>query len=183
MKLTQDQQKKIILIALLFAFVLYWYFFNLLPGFTKQEKSAAKKIEELQPKIKSAKGEIAAVKSLEAKVPEVSEKIETLRALVPDDAPVAWFPPKVRNFFKRHGIEDVTTRQKRALGEIGAGGFSQIEWIVDIPKVDAVGLGIALAGLEAEDPTVSVISVTISADSRDPEFQSATLVLSSIVKQ
>jgi len=180
-KLNPEQIKKLVLCVILLCFVFYWYFVLLLPGLTKSEDATKKMIADMRPKIEAAERQIAAVRGLEKEAPNVANILDALKSMIPDESPISWFPPRMKDFFERNGIQKVRT-SKRDAGEIRISGLKRLEWTIEIPVVDAVSLGIAIAGLENEDPLVEVRSVQISRLPDNIEYQRATLILSSLVK-
>ena len=181
-KLNPEQIKKLVLCGILLCFVFYWYFVLLLPGLKKSENATKKMISDMRPKIEAAERQIAAVRGLEKEAPNVANILDALKSMIPDESPIAWFPPRMKDFFERHGIQKVRTSIKRDSSDIRVSGLKRVEWTIEIPVADAVSLGIAIAGLENEDPLVEVRSVQISRLPDNIEYQRATLTLSSLVK-
>ena len=184
MKLGKDEIQKIFLSALLFAGLLYGYFAFLLKPLQAKESSARAVIQELEPKIRAAKGQLKQTAGLDAQAPEASEKYGRIVALIPDGSPIAWFPPRIVEFFRRQGIERCTVRLAReSEAPSQLPDFRRLSWIVDLREVQFVSLGIAIAGLENEEPLLQVDQVQIEPSQQDIEKQHAILTVSNLVKK
>src|ERR1700728_463423 len=108
MKLDQEQIKKIALSVLLLIALLYGYFTYLLGPLQQVERNATNGIATVIPQIADAKKQIAKTADLETKAPEDTAFLTKLRNTIPDGAPIAWFPPKMADFFRSHAIEKCT---------------------------------------------------------------------------
>lgn len=182
MKFTKEEIQKIILMALVLIGVLYVYFNILIGGISENEARRQKLIDGLEPKITEAKKQIRKTAELEKQAASVSESLDEIRGMIPEGAPIAWFPPKMAEYFKRQGVEKVTTALNSELPGAELEGFRRISWTIGIPRVEFAKLGIALAGLENEMPLLEVQRVQIGLIKEDPKYQSATLTVVTIVK-
>jgi hypothetical protein len=183
MKLDPENLKKIFLSLLLFGALLYGYFTMLLGPLNKSEASARKIIEQRDPAIAAANAQIKKTNALKLKAPAAQQTSEQIRALIPEGAPVAWFPPRMVEFFKRHGITRAAVRPSGETAEKDLPEFRSLQWSIDIPKADATQLGIAFEALENEEPLLEITSALVEATSDDVEFQRVLLTVSTIVKQ
>jgi hypothetical protein len=104
-------------------------------------------------------------------------------AMIPEGAPVAWFPTLVADFFKRQGVEKITTRMSSEVADKELTGYRRINWGVDVPKVDCLRFASSLADLENQEPLLEIQGVTIEAVKDNPEAQHVLLTLNNIVKQ
>jgi hypothetical protein len=181
MKLDQEQIKKIFLASLLLIALLYGYFVFLLGPLQASEKAAAAGIDTVTPQIADAKKQINRTSQLEKQAPEAVALLNNLKDTIPDGEPIAWFPPKMTDFFKSHGIDKCTTHLVSE-GTDPTPGLKRMVWAIDIPKVDFVPLGLAISSLENEQPLTTILSVTIDATREDAEYQHATLTISTLVK-
>jgi hypothetical protein len=181
MKLDQEQIKKIALGVLLLVALLYGYFVYLLDPLKQAEKNASDGITSIIPQITDAKKQIATTAQLEAKAPEATAFLTKLKDSIPDGAPIAWFPPKMADFFKSHGIEKCTTHLVSEETD-PMPGFKKMVWAVDVPKVEFVPLGEAIASLENDEPLLTILNVSIDATREDAQYQHATLILTTLVK-
>jgi hypothetical protein len=183
MKLNKDHTQKIILSTLLFVVVLYAYdAFLLGPLETMQTKSKVGD-EALAPKLADAKKQIAKTKQLEASWPESELIIKQVDEMVPDGAPVAWFPPLMAEFFKQKGIEKAIARPGREAVGKEMLGFKEIGWSIEIPAAEFVPLAAALSSLENEHPLIEIQSFDIEASREIVQFQHFIVNLNSLSRQ
>ena len=181
MKLDQEQIKKIALSVLLLIALLYGYFTYLLGPLQQAEKNATNGIATVIPQIADAKKQIATTADLETKAPAATAFLTKLRNTIPDGAPIAWFPPKMADFFRSHGIEKCTTHLVSEETD-PMPGFKKLVWAIDVPKVEFVPLGVAISSLENDEPLLTILNVSIDATREDAQYQHATLILTTLVK-
>lgn len=168
---------------MLFVVVLYVYNeFLLGPLETMQTRSKAGE-EALAPKLADAKKQIAKTKQLEASWPESELIIKQVDALVPDGAPVAWFPPLMADFFKQKGIEKALARLSRdAVGKEML-GFKEVGWSIELPAAEFVPVAAALSALENEQPLIEIQSFEVDANRENVQFQRVMVNLNSLSRQ
>jgi len=183
MKLGKEEIQKIILSALLLIGLLYCYFNLLLGPLSTREAKARATIATLEPQIADARKQIQKTGAIERQAPAAEAVIDQLKSSIPEGAPVAWFPPRMADFFKRNGIEKVQTRMTNEFGEKDLPGFRRLVWAIDIPKIEFAPLGIAIAGLENEEPLLQVSNVSVEATKDDPQYQHAVLTVATLVRQ
>jgi hypothetical protein len=183
MKLGKEEIQKIVLSGLLLLGVIYSYFDLLLgPLMTRQEQTQ-KNVTALGPEIENAKAQIAKTAQLEKDTPKLTLPMRQAEAMIPEGAPVAWFPTRIGEFFKKQGIDRASTRMTSESPEKDLKGFRRISWGVDLPKVDFVTFGLAVAALENEEPLLEVTALQIDASRDDVETQHAFLTVNNLVKQ
>jgi hypothetical protein len=181
MKINQAQTKKLVLALMGVGALLYGYFTYLLGPLEDGERRAAQGIEALGPQIDDAKTQIAKTAQLEKQAPEAIAFLNDLKNSIPDGAPIAWFPPKMADFFKSHGIPKSTTRLVSE-EDSDLPGFKKMVWQIDVPKAEFVPLGSAIASLENDEPLLEIDNLSIDATREDAQYQHATLILSTLVK-
>jgi hypothetical protein len=181
MKIEQEQIKKIVLAVLLLVALLYGYFTYLLGPLQQGEKNATNGIAAIGPQISDAKKQIATAADLETKAPKATAFLTAIKNSIPDGAPIAWFPPKISDFFREHGIDKCTTHLVSEAAD-PMPGFKKMVWAVDVPKVEFIPLGMAIASLENEEPLLTVLNVSVDATREDAQYQHATLILTTLVK-
>jgi len=182
MKLTKDQIQKIVLGGMMFFGVIYAYFTFLLTPLTTGREAALKEIEALGPKIDAARSQIAKTKAIEAKEPATRQLLAQVKALIPEGAPVAWFPTKLADHFKREGIDRVAVRMLSEAADKELPGFSRLAWAVEIPRVEFINLAVALAALENGEPLLEIHMLEIEAGRDDVQFQHALLTLNNLAR-
>jgi hypothetical protein len=181
----KEQLKKLFLGALGLIALLYVYFSFFLGPLNKSRDALQAKINDLQTKISTSKAEISKGAKLEETAHSATVRYDALRALSPDGAPIAWFPPRMKTFLTNHQIDKGTTRLETnsAFKEKELAGWSRYLWIVDLPQVDFESLGNATAQLENTNPLLSIKKLRIHAATDDPEMQKAVLTASTIIYQ
>jgi len=182
MKFTKDEIQKIVLLALMLVGFLYVYFNMMIGGITANEAKKRGIIGDLTPKIAEARKQIKRTQDLEAQAGEVSETLEEVKGMIPEGAPIAWFPPKIAEYFKKQGIEKATTTLNGEFSDPELEGFRKLTWTIMLPKVGYSKLGIAVAGLENEMPLLEVTKMVLEASKDDPLQQTVVLSVVTIVK-
>lgn len=183
MKLSKSEIEKIALGGALCCGLLYAYFYLMMGPLNVREKKALATIAETQPKVDEAKAQLEKTRVIELKSPASQKTINEIKALIPEGAPVAWFPPRVQDFFKRQGIEKVSARLSNEFLEKDMPGFRKIFWSIDLPKVGFQKLGRAIMELENEEPLLEITNLQIEALKDNPEFSHATITVATLVKQ
>ena len=182
MKLNAEEIKKLFLSTLMIAILLYCYSNLMLDDLNKREARSTGIINSLTPEIKKAQEQINRTALLKEKAPAENEILDQIKAMIPAGEPVAWFPPRITEFFKRQGIEKCTVRQGGAAAGKELPGFKRIGWSIDLPKTEFVQLAIAIAGLENEEPLIEIVNLQIDENNENHQFQHAILNVSTIIK-
>lgn len=182
MKLSNEELKKVFLSTMIFVVLVYGYDNFLLDDLNKSEKGAETTIARLKPEIAKAEDQIHQTTVLKEQAPHEGEALEQIKALIPPGEPVAWFPPRITDFFKRQGIERSSVRPGAVTAINQIPGFKRIEWTIDLPRVEYAKLAIAIAGLENETPLLEINSLSLEQKPDSIEFQHAILSVSIIVK-
>ena len=182
MKLGKEEIKKICASVLLLVALLWGYFALLLGPLEENEQRSIAGIQALEPQIAEAKQQIMKTAELEKKAPIATAALDQLKSSIPDGAPIAWFPPRMADFFKRHGIEKTSTHLVSEEPDAGLPGFRKLIWAVEIQKVEFIPFGKAVSSLENEEPLLNVLNVTVEATREDAQFQHAILTVSTLVK-
>jgi len=184
--LNKDQQQKIVLSFLLLCFVIYGYFEFLLRPLQASVARAATESVALEKKIAEGNARLRGLGDLKTKAANASGLIAQAQAFIPDGAPVAWYPPRMKNFFGRQGFnkDSITVTQK---GVEGTGDrdfdkkFIITNWQIQIPNADFFALAIALSGLENEEVLTEISSLTI-AMRENPEVVSSLFDVQTVLK-
>jgi hypothetical protein len=182
MKLNAEEIKKIVLSAMVFIILLYCYKNMMLDDQSKRETRALETIASLTPQLADAQKQINRTTALKEKAPADNEILDQIKAMIPPGEPVAWFPPRIMEFFKRQGIEKSSVRQSGVSGGRELPGFKRIAWTIDLPRTEFVQLAIAIAGLENEEPLLEITGLQIDESADNLQFQHATLNVSIIAK-
>ncbi len=182
MKLGKDEIQKLVLGVMILIAVISAYFSLLLWPLQARQKLARVSIEELEPKITEAKAMIKASETAEKDAPKANALLGQVAALIPDGAPIAWFPPRVADFFKNRGVDKTVTRNVAEDIEKDLPNFRRMLWSIDLPRVDFMPFAAALSQFENEEPLVQITSVVIEPSHDDVQAQHAVLSVSNIVK-
>ncbi len=176
-KLNKDQIQKIILSSLGFIGLLYCYFTFFLGPLNRSRESMTQTIVETQAKTASSKTEVKKTANLEVQAAEALSRYTALKATTSQGAPIAWFPPKMRNFFENNDIEKAGVRleSSNSFAEPQLSDWIKNTWAIDLPSAGFDALGKALAELENSEPLLAVQKISIHAVPEDPQFQQASL--------
>lgn len=183
MKLSKEQKQKVILGGMLVVGVIYGFIEFLIGPVQKSRESAIKSVALLQPKIDAAKAQIAKTKALEAKLPEASKFDAQVKAMIPEGSPVAWFPPRVADYFKPHSIDKVSVRSNGDPIDKELTGYRRHNWGVEIPRAEFIALGTAIAEMENGEPLLEIQQLDIEANRDDVQAQRANLTINTLVRQ
>lgn len=183
MKLGKEEIQKLVLGVMLLIGVVYSYFDLLLAPLVKNQAAARQKIESLKPEIASAKAQIASTKELEKSAPAALLTTQQVEAMIPEGSPVAWFPTRMAEFFKKQGFDKTFTRMNSEVPEKELPGFRRLTWSVDLPKVEFVPFAKAVATLENEEPLIEISNLQMDASREEVEMQHALLTVNNLIKQ
>lgn len=183
MKLGKDEIQKLVLGGLLFFGVLYSYFTMLLGPLSKRQELTDVGVTALDGEITKAKAQIARTAEMERNAPIASATVEQVNAMIPEGSPVAWFPTRMAEFFKKQGIDKSATRMNNEVLDKELPGFRRLAWGVDLPRVEFVPFATAVAALENEEPLIEISSLQIDASREDVETQHALITVNNIVKK
>ncbi len=183
--MNKDQTKKLFLGGLGLIALVYVYFSFFLGPLNKSRNIVQNKIKDLQTKVATSKAEISKATKLEETAHAATVRYEALRALSPDGAPIAWFPPRMKTFFSNHQIDRVTTRLESSgdFKEKELAGWSRYLWDIDLPQADFESLGNAMAQLENTNPLLSIKKLRIHAAPEDPEMQKIVFTAATIINK
>lgn len=162
--------------------VVYAYFEFALSPLTAAREAAKKGIAELEPQINDAQTQIARTRALEAKGPVSQLLLDQVKAMTPSGSPIAWFPPKVTELFKREGVEKVGVRIVNEHPEKELAGFARISWAADVPRADFLTFSSAVSALENGEPLVEIQGFEIEAGRDDVQNQRISLSLVNLVR-
>ena len=179
-KLSKDQFKKLCLSAMGFIVLVYVYFSFFLGPLNSSRDSALAQIDELQGKVANSKNELTKTAKLEKQAETATTRFAALKALSPEGAPIAWFPPRIKTFFANQSIDKASARLESngAYKEADLANWTRYGWVIELPQAEFSTLGRAIAALENGEPLLSISRINIKALSEDPQFQQVTLTAS-----
>ena len=177
-KLSKDQIQKLALSAMGFFGLVYVYFSFFLGPLNSSRDATLNQISELQGKIANSKNELTKTAKLEKQAETATTRFAALKALSPEGAPIAWFPPRIKTFFANQEIDKATARleSSAAYKEADLANWMRYNWVIELPQADYSTLGKAVAALENSEPLLTFTRVTIKALPEDPQFQQVSLV-------
>lgn len=175
--MSKDQIKKLMLSAMGFVVLIYVYFSFFLGPLNTSRDSMLSQITQLQDKVAGSKTELTKTAKLEKQAETATKRFAALKALSPEGAPIAWFPPRMKAFFANQEIDKATARLESsgAYKESDLAGWMRYSWVIELPQTDFSTLGKALAALENAEPLMSVMRITVKALPEDPQFQQVGL--------
>jgi hypothetical protein len=182
-KLTKDQIQKLMLSAMGFIVLVYVYFSFFLGPLNRSRDSMLATINDVEGKTASSKTEITKASNLERQATTATTRFAALKALSPEGAPIAWFPPRVKTFFANQQMDKATARLENsaAYKEADLANWMRHNWLIELPQADFSTLGKAVAALENSEPLLSITRVNIRALPDDQQFQQVTLTASTAI--
>jgi hypothetical protein len=176
-KLSKDQFQKLFLSTIGFIVLLYVYFSFFLGPLNTSRDTALAQIDDLQGKVANSKNELTKTAKLEKQAETATTRFAALKALSPEGAPIAWFPPRIKTFFANQQIDKASARleSNNPYKEADLANWTRYAWVIELPQADFATLGKALAALENAEPLLSITRIDIKALSEDPQYQQVTL--------
>src|SRR5436853_6395566 len=160
-KLSKDQIKKLALSAMGFVVLLYVYFSFFLGPLQKIRDATLSQIADRQKKIDSSKSEVTKASALERQAKDAMARFAALKALTPEGAPIAWFPPRIKTFFASQQIDRAVARLESNTNfkqnELAA--WTKYNWLIELPQADFTALGASIAELESTQPLLAIYTL------------------------
>jgi ribosomal protein L29 len=182
MKLNKDQKQKILLGAMLMIGVVYATNEFLLSPLAAERVQLAESMTQNEPKLREMRGQIARAKDLMLKAPEAKKTVKQVEAMIPEGAPIAWFPPRVADFFKQHGIDRVSAKQNNETPDKELAEFRKLSWAVELPSCDFLPFAAALAEFENAEPLFEVSGFDIASSREQPDSTRVSLTVQNLIK-
>ena len=184
-KLTKDQVQKLAFSAIGFVFLLYVYFTFFLGPLNRSRAAMLVTIRDLQSKLDESKDEMKKAVSLEKQAITATSHFAALKALSPEGAPIAWFPPRLKTFFAQQQIDKAVAHLENstAFKEAELSGWTKYNWLIDLPQADFASVGTAIAELENTEPLLSITRLHIQTLANQPQFQHIELAAASIIEK
>ena len=184
-KLTKDQVQKLAFSAIGFVFLLYVYFTFFLGPLNRSRAAMLVTIQDRQSKLDASKDKMKKAVTLEQQAKTATSRFAALRALSPEGAPIAWFPPRIKTFFANQQIDKAVARLENstAFKEAELSGWMKYNWLIDLPQADFASLGTAIARLENTEPLLSITRLHIQTLPSQPQFQHVELAAASTIEK
>ena len=184
-KLNKNQIQKLALSLMGFVVLLYVYFTFFLGPLNKSRSITMAAIEDRQRKIDTSKSEMARATNLERKANDAITRFAALKALSPEGAPIAWFPPRMKIFFANQQIDRAVARLESNTGfkqsELAA--WTKYNWLIELPQADFASLGKAIAELENAEPLLTVTKLSIHTLPDSPQFQQVGIAATTVIEK
>lgn len=190
MKFGKEEIQKMFLGGILLAVLVYVYATMLIGPVLAAQKAHKKATADIGPKITEAQKQIKRTAAMEVSAPQAAVRVKQITALIPDGSPVAWYPPRVSEFFKRHGVEKLDIGSKGATATTSTAatastveGFRQLSWDVQIAQAEFLPFATALAAWENEDWLTEVVQIDVEPLRDSPAYQRVALTFTNLVNQ
>jgi hypothetical protein len=183
MKLEKAELEKLVLGALLFSGVTYGYWAFLLSPLRLREKQVGVVELDLDRKLKEAREKVAKGERARMEGPLVQQVLDQVAGMIPEGAPVAWFPSQISTVFRENGIGKSAVRLISESPEKALEGYTRTVWAVEVPKAEFIPLARSVAALENGHPLVEVTSMGVESNRDDPERMRVVLGLRRLVKK
>jgi len=179
----KDQIQKIALTGVGFVILLYVYFSFFLGPLNRSRNGMLRNIADKQGKLASSQANLNKAAKLEEQAKTATTRFAALKAINPEGAPIAWFPPRIKTFFVNQQIDKATARLENssAFKQPELAGWNKYVWVIDIPQADYGRLGKAIAELENTEPLLAVSKFSIRTSPDQPEFQQVVLGATTII--
>lgn len=177
-KLSKEDTQKLVLTAILFLAIVYFYFTSLLGPMGESKEDYIEQEQKAQVKLTEARKKIRDLRGIEQSAKNSTEIFAQIRELTPDGSPIAWVPLRVGDFLQRFNLNaEVAPLGSEKVANPLISEFTDTFWQIDIPKADLISLGNAMAAFENDFPLALFKEIRILASPEEPEFQRVTLVL------
>ena len=184
-KLSKEQIKKVSLSAMGFVFLLYVYFTFFLGPLQRSRASTLAQIADRQKKIDSSKSEVTKTGNLERQAKDAMARFAALKALTPEGAPIAWFPPRMKTFFANEGLDRAVARLESNTNfkQTELAAWTKYNWLIELPQSDFAALGKSIAELENTQPLLSITKLTIHVLPETPQFQQVAIAATTVIEK
>jgi hypothetical protein len=184
-KLSKNEIQKLALSVMGFVLLLYIYFTFFLGPLNKTRNATLNAIADCQKKIDGSKNEILKASNLERQAKDATARFAALKALSPEGAPIAWFPPRIKTFFANQQIEKAVARLESNTdfkqGDLS--GWTRYNWVIELPQTDFALIGNGIAALENNEPLLSITKLSIHSVHEQPQFQQVAIAASTIIEK
>ena len=182
-RLTKDQIQKVALTGVGFVILLYVYFSFFLGPLSRSRDGMLAAIADKRAKMASSQDNLAKTAKLEQQAKTATARFAALKALNPEGAPIAWFPPRIKTFFANQQIDKAVARLENssAFKQPELASWMKYVWLIDIPQADYGRLGTAIAELENTESLLAISKLSVRTSPDLPEFQQVVLSATTII--
>ena len=153
-KPSPDQIKKTVLILIALAALVYCYLSFLLGPLRTSQAWIINTTVELENKIAASKKVVEHLSQLEQSATTAIDRSEKINKMIPEGAPVAWVPPRIKSFFASDDVETGAVQLLKAspFKQPELSAFAIDEWLVEFPGSDFLALVKSVARSENKNP-------------------------------
>jgi hypothetical protein len=146
-RLSKDQIQKVSLTLVGFVILLYVYFSFFLGPLNRSRNAMMAKIADKRAKVNSSQANLAKTSKLEQQAKTATARFSALKALNPEGAAIAWFPPRMKLFFANQQVDKASARMENssAFKQPELASWMKYMWLIEIPQADYGRLGKAIA--------------------------------------
>jgi hypothetical protein len=153
----------------------------------RREHELRATVAELNGRIRAGREAIEEVRELESKCAGARARLGDYDQGLRRTPAVVWFPERMGEYFRRFAIEKVSTRMNARRPEPSVPGYERIYWAITLSLgADAAELRrglLAACELEAAEPEVRVVAVTVLSDSQSVGGKKAVVTASLLTRQ
>ena len=184
-KLSKDQIQKLMLSAMGFVVLLYVYFSFFLGPLNSSRDAALAQIADVQGKVAGSKTELSKTANLEKQAETATKRFAALKALSPEGAPIAWFPPRMKAFFAAEGSDRAVARLETNTNfkQTELAAWTKFNWLIELPQADFAAMGKSIAELENTQPLLSITRLSIHALPEQPQFQQVAIAATTVIEK
>jgi len=182
-KLSKDEIQKIALTGVGLLVLVYVYFSFFLGPLNRSRATMERTIADLQAKVGGSKNDLLKAANLEKQATDATSRFAAMKALSPEGAPIAWFPPRMKLFFANQQIDRANVRLENstAYKEPELANWMRFSWLIDLPQSDFATAGRAIAELENTEPLLAIGKLNMKALADDPQFQQVSLTANTTI--
>lgn len=184
MKLPFNKQEiqKIVLAALFLFGILHGAFAFVLHPVQTKITSLQTKLADIKKRTEIASDHVKRRAELEASAPEAKLLLNQLDSLIPDGAPVAWFPTQMESFLKHEHIRSSKMNLMEEHEAKDLPGHKLFTWNIEFQPLEFHTLACAISDFENQEILVEINRIEIDASQDDPEAIRCTLNATGVVK-
>jgi hypothetical protein len=183
MKIEKAESQKIVLGGLLLGGLFYCYLVFLLGPLRAWEGRISGMSVEMEHQLQDAKEKVSRGELARREQPAVQLILDQVRAMIPEGAPVAWFPSQINAMLRQQIIPKSTVRMISEAPEKGLDAYARTLWAVEIPRAEFLPLVRAVADLENQQPLAEISGLTVEANRDEPEQHRVLINLRRVVRR
>ena len=183
--MNKDKIQKVVASVLLLGVLIYAYFAYLIGPLGEGMEQTRSQIDEMQSNVRKADNQILATRNMEEQGRQAEEFLTAAERYFREGTPIAWFPPMMKTFFERQGVDQIMVSSTGAsdFESKALDGYENLKWDIQLPAVGFFQLGNLLAAIENEQPFMRVQSLSIGRTAADPQYQRVGMQISFVNRE